>query len=850
MARMKLTRRSLLKAGAAGAAAGLVPRGTAATLAGLNVAADTSMAAEPQTTTPPAAAGRERLLLDYGWRFALGNADEAAKDFGFGAMRNTLTFAKATNVTPAAGTRFDDSSWQAIDLPHDWAIDLPFQNDPGLPAHGGKPLGRAYPATSIGWYRRTFPLPASDGERRLALEFDGVFRDAMVFLNGQYIGENASGYAPFRFDITDFARYGGDNVLCVRVNATLGEGWFYEGAGIYRHVWLVKTAPVHLAAWGTAVRAEQAATAWPVTVSSEVENHTAAARLCRLRVRIQDAKGGEVASFASEPARVQPNETATLTATARVHAPALWSLESPHVHRGTVTLEAEGAAVDAEEIPFGFRTARFDANRGFLLNGTPVKIKGTCNHQDHAGVGAALPDALQAYRIRILQGMGSNGCRTSHNPPTPAFLDACDQLGMVVMCETRMMSSTPEGMSQLERMVRRFRNHPSIVLWSMGNEEPEQGTPTGARVVASMKERVRQLDPTRPVTAAQNGGWSTLVDGQPTRPGVSGVVDAQGCNYNEQNIDAYHAAFPATPIFGSETASAVATRGIYFTDKERGYVTAYDTNVPGSYAKTAEAWWKFYAQRPWLAGGFAWTGFDYRGEPSPYQWPCISSHFGIVDTCGFPKDTYFYYKAWWGDEPVLHLFPHWNWAGREGQPIAVWCHSNLDTVELFVNGTSVGSQPVPRNGHVEWNVPYAAGTLEARGSRNGRVVLTDRRATTGAAAGLKLSADRTQIQADRQDVACVAVSVVDANGATVPTAANLVQFAVTGPGRIIGVGNGDPSSHESDRGPQRSAFNGLAMCLVQALADAGTVEVRASADGLTPATITITTTAAPAVPSL
>lgn len=470
-----------------------------------------------------------------------------------------------------------------------------------------------------------------------------------------------------------------------------------------------------------------------------------------------------------------------------------------------------------------------------------MKIKGTCNHQDHAGVGAAVPDRLQAYRMERLQAMGSNGLRTSHNPPAPELMDACDRLGMVVMAETRMMDSTPEGLSQLERLIRTHRNHPSIVLWSMGNEEPQQSTPAGARVVGTMKRLTRELDPTRPVTAAMNGGW---VPG-----GVSDVVDVQGCNYNEDRIDAFHAAHPKQPMMGSETASAVATRGIYAADKEHGYVSAYDTNVPGSYAKTAEAWWKFYAAREFLAGGFAWTGFDYRGEPSPYQWPCISSHFGIMDSCGFPKDTYFYYQAWWTAQPVLHLFPHWNWAGKEGQPISVWAHTNLESVELFLNGASLGAKAVEKNGHLEWPVPYAAGTLEARGSRGGKVVLTDRRETTGAPAQLALRADRTGLDANGEDLAVVMVEVRDSQGRLVPTAAKLVEFAVDG-GRVLGVGNGDPSSHEADNASRRTTFNGLAMALVQAPRQAGEMRVAATAEGLAPASLTLRAVAATARPAV
>jgi beta-galactosidase len=394
-----------------------------------------------------------------------------------------------------------------------------------------------------------------------------------------------------------------------------------------------------------------------------------------------------------------------------------------------------------------------------------------------------------------------------------------------------MMSSNPEGLSQLSRMIRKYRNHPSIFIWSLGNEEREQGTPRGKRIITSMKRVANELDPSRLVTLAMNGGW-----GQ----GASDVVDVQGCNYSDGKIDAFHQQFPKKPLMGSETASTVCTRGIYANDPERGYVSAYDLNFP-PWAATAETWWKDYDSRPFLAGGFAWTGFDYRGEPTPYNWPCISSHFGIMDTCGFPKDNYFYYQAWWGSEPVLHLFPHWNWPGKEGQEISVWCHSNLDSVELFVNGASAGSQKVERNTHLEWKVKYAPGMIEARGTKNGRVVLADKLQTTGAPAKLALQLDRERValEANGEDLACVTVEVRDAQGRIVPVASNEVSFAISGPGRIIGVGNGDPSCHEPDKAEKRSAFNGLCMVFVQALKQQGEIRLTASAAGLLPATATI-----------
>jgi beta-galactosidase len=577
-----------------------------------------------------------------------------------------------------------------------------------------------------------------------------------------------------------------------------------------------------------------------VLVTTDVTNDGDADVVARVRASLVDPAGKTVATAVSDLGTVPARETHTFAMNTTVWHPQLWSLETPNLYHAVTTVEVDGQVVDQDSPTFGIRTLRFDADRGFLLNGRPVKIKGTCNHQDHAGVGEAIPDRIQEYRLERLKWMGSNGCRTSHNPPTPEFLDACDRMGMLVMDETRMMSSSPEGMSELERLIKRDRNHPSVVIWSLANEEPEQGNTRGARIVRTMQSLQRRLDPSRVATTAMNNGYGGV--------GVSTVVDVQGFNYNDAQIDAFHRANPQLPIVGTETASTVATRGIYANDPTRGYVSAYDTEKP-RWGNTAEEWWSFYAEREWLAGGFAWTGFDYRGETTPYNWPCISSHFGILDSCGFAKDTAYYYKTWWGAEPVLHLLPHWNWEGKAGQEIAVWAYCNQDSVELFLNGSSLGSQPVKKNGHLEWKVPYAPGVLEARASKGGRVVLTEKRETAGPAAKIVAVADRSNIAADGQDLAVINVSIVDAQGRPVPTADNKIVFAVNGPGVVIGVGNGDPSCHEPDKASERSAFNGLCMAIVQSRrGEAGQIAVTLTAAGLEPATVAVTIAAGSPIP--
>ncbi len=833
----RLTRRDLLKTSAVA---------TTATAAGVTApqAGVTSPVTHPAAVTLP----REKLLLDFGWRFHLGHACDPAKDFGFGVEQNT--FAKAgANVSTAALPAFDDSGWAAIALPHDWAVDLPFVPSVGLDptkeedprsGHGFKPLGRAYPETSVGWYRRVFDLPAEDLGRRIALEFDGVFRDAVVIFNGHVVARNASGYVSFRADVTDFAVYGGKNVLLVRVDATLGEGWFYEGAGIYRHVWLTKTDPLHIAPDGVVIRSEIKNGAAVVSVMSEIANEGADIRHCSIISTIRDPQGRVVKSLQSEVSALAPQESRSITQSAALKSPALWSLETPNLYQVITEIVADGRTVDGTATKFGIRTIHFDPDSGFFLNGKPVKLKGTCNHQDHAGLGSALPDRVHAYRVERLKEMGSNAYRTSHNPPAPELLDACDRLGMVVIDETRMMSSDPEGISQLTRMIRRDRNHPSIIIWSIGNEEfAQQGTELGARIARSMKRVCNALDPTRLITAAMDQSW-----GQ----GISPVLDVVGFNYRTDKIDAFHKANPHQPTMGTETASTVCTRGIYARDPVKQVVPAYDTDFPW-WASTAESWWNIVANRPFIAGGFVWTGFDYRGEPTPFnKWPSISSQFGILDTCGFPKDNFYYYKAWWDPAPLVHLLPHWNWQGREGQVIKVWCHSNLDSVELFLNGKSFGMRTVVANNHVEWDVPYAPGVLEARGFRGGQMVLTDRRETTGAPAAILLSADRPTITADGEDVAVITVMIVDARGRMVPTANNGVAFSVSASGVLIGVGNGDPNSHESDKAPGRAAFNGLCAAIVQGSKQAGQIRVDASSPGLSGMSLTIDAKSVPARP--
>ncbi len=823
--RRDLLKTSLLAPAAVAAVQGMGPMSLAIETAQEGSAPLT--ATTPRESSSPGG-GRERLLLDFGWRFHFGNADDPTKDFDFGSGR-AGNFQKTGNFLPAGSLAFDDGDWKAVDLPHDWAVELPFKNDPALQSKGFYPLGRTYPETSIGWYRRVLELPADDAGKRITLELDGSYRETMVVFNGFYIGRHSGGYDPFSFDVTDFANQGGRNVLLVRVDATSSDGWFYEGAGIYRHVWLVKTQPVHVKKWGTFVDAKVRSGQAALSIRTDVNNHGKDAQNARVVSTVLDPSGKAVAKTASSPMSIPENGEQTFQQQMVVKNPELWSLEERNLYKLVTEVRTGGDVVDRYETPFGIRSIRFDPENGFFLNDKPVKLKGTCNHQDHAGLGAALPDAVQYYRIRKLQEMGCNSLRTSHNPPTPELLDACDELGMLVFDETRMMSSNPEALEQFGNLVRRDRNHPSVFMWSMGNEEGQANTEKGVLILTAMKAVATEHDGSRPVSIAPTGAI-----------GTGGLVecDVIGYNYMDPGAEAYHKAHPDKPVIGTETVSAVGTRGIYITDADKGYVGSYDPYTTTGRA-SAEGWWSFCNSRPWLSGGFVWTGFDYRGEPSPNGWPNISSQYGIIDTCGFPKDSFYYYQSWWTGKPVLHVFPHWNWPGMEGKEIAVWVYSNLDKVELFVNGESLGAKDMKRDSHLAWNVKYAAGSIEARGFKGDKVVMTAKRETTGSPATLVMNADRSQLSADGEDVAMFSVEVHDSRGRVVPITDNEVTFAVSGGGKLIGVGNGDPTNQQSDKGTSRKAFSGYCMALVQASKTAGNITVEATAPGLASAQVAI-----------
>lgn len=739
--------------------------------------------------SPEIASKREHLSIDNDWRFALGHAYDVSKDF-YNGTGGFSYLAKTGYGDGAASAEFDDRGWRKIDLPHDWAVEQPF-SPKGSFSHGSKAIGRNFPEASVGWYRKSFVVPPSDLGKHISIAFDGVFRNSIVWVNGHYLGTEPSGYSSFEYNISEYLNYGGNNVIAVRADVTMEEGWFYEGAGIYRHVWLNKTNQVHIVPDGTFVTTAVKSNVADVTATATINNDDKKTRSFNITQTIIDDNGKALATKTTTGLTLKPFASQDIKNILTVRNPKLWSLETPNLQKLITTVEENGTVIDNYVTTFGIRTIRFDANEGFFLNGKHVKIQGTNNHQDHAGVGAAIPDALQDFRIRALKGMGCNAYRCSHNPPTPELLNACDRLGMLVIDENRLMGVASTQLNDLKRMILRDRNHPSIISWSIGNEEwAIEGNITGARIAATMQAFAKSVDSTRYITAAISGGIGS---------GISTVIDVLGYNYvATKNTDEQHKKYPNQFSWGTEEGSTVASRGIYEDDMDKHQLAAYDRKQ-NDFFYSLEQGWKHYASRPYLAGMFIWTGFDYRGEPTPFGWPSVGAYFGMVDACGFPKDDYYYLKSWWTNETVVHLLPHWNWQGKEGQEIRVCAYSNCDEVELFLNRKSLGKKTMALNGHLEWQVKYEPGTMEAMGYKKGIKVGNDVVKTTLTPNQVKLTVDRKAIKADKKDIAIITVQADDKNNLRVPTAQNELSFSITGPGKIIGVGNGDPTSLEADQ---------------------------------------------------
>lgn len=821
----------------------------------------------PAARAQAADSQRQRVLFDRDWRFHLGD-------------------------TPGADAPgFDDSGWRTLNIPHDWMIEgVPGANPSDMEGPFDKSSkagpGGAYLNGGIGWYRKTFTLPASAQGREITLLFDGAYMNADVWLNGRHLGTHPYGFSSFYYDITSGLNYGAQqNVLSVRLNVVQPCCRWYSGAGLYRDVWLIETAPVHVATWGTYITTPKVSdSSAEVRVRTSVENDAPGAQKIQLTTILLDPNGKNVGS-ATDINQIGGNGRADFDQTITIASPRLWSLEKPVLYKAVTRISSAGGTLDATATTFGVRTIQFTVDKGFFLNGKHVEIQGVCDHHDLGALGSAVYTRGLERQLQILKSMGCNAIRTSHNPPAPALLDLCDKMGFLVMDEAFdewKQSKTTYGYGQffdqwsepdLVSMLDRDRNHPSIILWSIGNEieEGRRGNPVAGPMAQRLAAICHREDPTRAVTSACPGpakDWSS---------GLAQALDVFGINYNigfyQTNSPESRATPPADPthysgqlpMVGSETQSQVDTRDEYglsidalgqvqLNPKPDHQVSSYDGFTP-SWANHTDDTFLALDHAPWVAGEFVWTGFDYLGEPTPYGWPSRSSYFGIVDLCGFPKDRYYQFKERWTAVPTVHIMPHWTWPGYEGKAIPVLVTTNADKVELFLNGQSLGAKNFPadceqvkdKKGnlkpslHLEWSVTYAPGELKAVATKGGRVVATDIEKTAGAAARIVAVADRTRIAAGERDLSFIKVSILDKDGNLCPDADPELQFELTGQAATIaGLDDGDPTNHESFQGTQHKAFHGLALAILKSHADdTGGVTLKISSQGLESATVKI-----------
>lgn len=770
------------------------------------------------STATPVSNGLRGKDFNSGWKFNLGD------------------------VTGAQAIAFDDSSWRNLNVPHDWSIELPFNQSSPAGSGGG------YLDGGVGWYRKTFTLDQANSGQEVLIQFDGVYMNSEVWINGTSLGNRPYGYSSFEYDLTPYVNIGGaGNVIAVRVNNNQPTSRWYSGSGIYRNVWLTVVNPVHVTNSGVFVNSPTvSSTSASVSVSTEVQNQLASSASVTVTTTILDPSGAAVATDTSPASDIAADATTIVSQNLAVASPQLWSTTSPNLYQVKVEVNVAGAIVDTYLAPLGFRTASFSATSGFSLNGQNMKLRGVCLHHDLGALGSAINYRAIERRVETMKAMGVNAIRTSHNPPAPELLDICDREGILVMdeafdCwETQKVSNdyhlyfTQWAQTDLQAFVRRDRNHPSVIMWSIGNEIPN---PTTANAT-NLKNWVLAMDSTRPVT------WASVNTSDSNNQTVAGVLDLQGYNYSEWRYDQDHSTYPTWKLFGSETSSAVRSRGIYYTPASQNILTSsddqcssYDNSVV-SWGSSAESSYNDDVSRSFIGGQFIWTGFDYIGEPTPYPWPAKSSYFGIVDTAGFPKDIYYFYQSRWTSTPMVHILPHWNWSA--GTTVTVFVYTNCDSVELFLNGVSQGSKTFTSGAvHLEWDVPWAPGTLQAEGTVGGAVVVSDQVTTAGAAASVAASVDRGAISADGKDLAFVTAGIQDANGITVPTAAVPVSFSVSGPGEIVGVDNGNAIDTSSYKGTTRNAFSGKALAIVRSTGVAGQIVVGASSSGLTPGLITV-----------
>jgi beta-galactosidase len=817
----------------------------------------------------------ERLSLNANWKFTHDDPTNAVGDLSYSKIKNWVEAAGMeflANPAPVAKpegipggeaisyaqSTFDDSQWRSLNLPHDWGIEGPFRQE--YPGETGK-----LPWWGIGWYRKHLSVPTADAGKKIYLDVDGAMSHATVWLNGQFVGGWPYGYASWRVDLTPFLKFGADNVIAIRLDNPANASRWYPGGGIYRNVWLVKTETVHVGHWGTYVTKDNApmkTDAARMNLQVSVDNDTANDVVVSLRNEIfklgTDNKAGKAVSRQVTPdVKVAAHSTQTNKTWAVINKPELWSLEKPQRYLLVTTVERDGKAVDRYETPFGVRTIEFTATNGFLLNGKRVPLNGVCDHADLGALGTVVNTRGIERQIEILKEMGCNAIRTSHNPPAPELLDLCDRMGMLVMDESFdcwKRAKKPNDYHLLydawhekdwRAELRRDRNHPSIILWSIGNEIPEQGRPEGPAMAAELSRIAHEEDPTRPTTAACN-------DTRSAYNGYGTNLDVFGYNYKPGEFGKFRKANPNQPVYGSETSSCISSRGEYFfpfTPNKNGgqadfQMSSYDIYSPG-WATLPDWEFKGQDQFPFSAGEFVWTGFDYLGEPTPYKEledrgnkgvPSRSSYFGIIDLAGFKKDRFYLYQARWRQElPMAHILPHWNWPNRIGEVTPVHVYTSGDEAELFLNGKSLGRKKKEQYQYrIIWNdVTYQPGELKVVTYKNGKKWATEVMKTTGPARKLTMQPDRAKIRADGKDLSYVTVTVADKSGLMVPRSKNHIQFSVEGPGEIVATDNGDATSLVSFQSPERDAYNGLALVIVRAKpGQAGNIILKAKADGL------------------
>jgi beta-galactosidase len=853
---------------------------------------------------------RERISINSDWRFQKDDPADAAGQLDYVKIKDWITptgselTAKSDGTEAAKPTRpqgnlggeisyvqnsFDDGGWKKLNLPHDWGIEGPFKQE--YPGETGK-----LPWWGVGWYRKHLQIPASDKGLQVFLDIDGAMSYSTVWLNGQFVGGWPYGYTSYRLDLTPYVKPGAENVLAIRLDNPRNSSRWYPGGGIYRNVWLVKTAPVHVAHWGTYITTpEISSDAASVKVEVKLDNQSAAEANITVKTDIYElgSNGQKAADAAAQPAsltsQIPAGKTTALSTTISVKNPKLWSLEKPNLYTAIITVEQDGKEVDRYETNFGIRTIKFDKDKGFLLNGKVVELQGVCDHHDLGALGSAINLRALERQVEILKEMGCNAIRTSHNPPAPELVDICDRLGMVVMDESFdcwRSRKTDHDYHQLfddwhekdlRALVRRDRNHPCVILWSVGNEVGELGHPdAGVPIATNLVSIVHDEDPTRPATMACHvlqAGYN----------GMQNTVDVFGYNYKPFEYGKFREKNPNIPLFGSETASCISSRGEYFfpvsenKDDGRGnfQMSSYDLYAP-RWATTPDAEFKGQDQNPFVAGEFVWTGFDYIGEPTPYnsdatnilnftdpaerarmenelkelgkiKVPSRSSYFGIIDLAGFKKDRFYLYQARWRpDFPMAHILPHWNWPERIGQVTPVHVYTSGDEAELFLNGKSLGRK---KKGQYEYrlrwdDVTYEPGELKVVAYKDGKHWAEDTMKTTGDAAKLMLKPDHQTIRADGEDLSFVTVTIADKDGLLVPRSKNHVQFEISGPGEIAAVDNGDATSFESFQAKERNAFNGLCLVIIRSKAgEAGQITLKANAEGLQTSETTITTEA-------